>query len=232
MSSKNDFYTVEELRMIKAEYITKTLYTLSKQLFFTFGSLILVNYVDVIREHFIQLMSELYGIGMIGSFIVLFWAMDSNPQTIFQLGLFTVFQTLVLCSISLSFDFTILIGGIGLLFIITIVLSICAYFSKRISSSTERIMFGGLTTLLMGGLINISFENDISQMIELYSGMLLFMAYIVLDVQRTIDRNVSLNPRKDIHIMACLNIYLDIINLFIKLLQIYYSMYKKKNKHR
>jgi len=229
MSNKYDFYNVEESRMMRAEYIAKTLYTLSIQLFFTFGSLILVSNVDVIKEYFIKNMGEMSGIGMIGSFVVLFWMIGTTHQTSFQLGLFTIFQTLALCSISILFNYTALISVIGLTLAITTGLAITAYFSERISNNTEQMMFNGLTILLVCGLMNLLFENQMFQTIELFAGTLLFAVYILLDVQRTIDRNISPNCRKDIHIMACLNIYLDIINLFIRLLQIY-SLYEKKKK--
>lgn len=225
------FSSSEKMRQARTEYFSKTLCTLSMQLFFTFGSVLLVNGNDLVKQYFVEHFYELSGVGFIGSFLIMWWMISSVYPTSFHLGLFTVFQTITICTISPFFENIVLIGVIGLTFTITTVLAIIAYFSKRIDSHTEYMMLSGLAALLIGGVMNLFFNSPIIHIIELFISTVLFMAYIVLDVQRTIDMYIVLDNAPNIHILACLNIYLDILNLFIRLLQIYSLYAGKKNKN-
>jgi len=224
----------EEMRLLRAEYFAKTLCTLSMQLFFTFGSVLLVSGNDWIKRYFVEHYNDLSGAGFVGSFTILFWMSNSIHPTSFQLGCFTVFQTIAICTIAPFFEHHVLVCVIGVTFVITAGLAIIAYFSKRFDSHTEQMMLSALFMLVVGGFINLFFKSQFIQMFELYVGMLLFMAYIVLDVQRTIDQCITAKHHQNIHIYACVNIYLDILNLFIRLLQIYslYNQHKNKNDGR
>lgn len=222
----------EELRMLRAEYFAKTIFTLSLQLWFTFGSVLLVNGNDRIKQYFVEHFNDLSGTGFIGSFISLWWMSNSTHPTSFQLGCFTVFQTISICTIAPFFEHLVLVGVIGVTLVITLALAIIAYFSKRFNTHTEHLMLCILTTLLVGGIANLFFKSPFIRMLELYVGILLFMAYIVLDVHHTLDQYITTkHQHPNIHIYACVNIYLDILNLFVRLLQVYSLYIQKKNKN-
>lgn len=229
--SANTFDFSEDLRMMRSDYFAKTLYTLSIQLSFTFGSVLLVSGNDPINQYFVEHFYNLSGAGFIGAIIVLYWMNTSIHPTSLQLGCFTVCQTIVICTIVPFFEHHILVATIGLSFAITSVMCIIACFLNRFDSLTEYMMLSTLATLLVGGIINLFSQSHFIQTFELYIGTILFMAYIVLDVQQTIDQCIAKNHTKNIHIHACLNIYLDILNLFVRLLQIYSLYFQKKNKN-
>jgi len=78
------------------------------------------------------------------------------------------------------------------------------------------MLFAGLWAMIMFGFIQMFFHpGPVAQTIYALLGSFLFSAYIVYDVQLLIAR-LSL----DDYIWASITLYLDIINLFLYILQL------------
>lgn len=75
-------------------------------------------------------------------------------------------------------------------------------------------LFIGLWCLLIGGLIQIFVHSTALELGISIGGALLFCLFIVFDTQAIMQ---SLSPEE--YILATINIYLDIINLFLHILR-------------
>jgi len=121
----------------------------------------------------------------------------------------------------LSFVFN-MPGGAGIVaqaFLMTSVafggISMFAMTTKTDYSSMGKILFIGLIILIVGSISNIFIGSSILQLGIAMVGALLFSAFILYDTQQIIKGNYS-TP-----IEASIALYLDFLNLFVSLLQIF-----------
>ena len=109
----------------------------------------------------------------------------------------------------------------GLTSIIFIILAIFGYFTKIDLSKLGNFLLIGLLAIIIVSFINIFFLNAIVDTVVLFVGTLLFLIFIAYDIQRIkYLANSSLDENK-VAIIGALELYLDFINLFIRLLQIF-----------
>lgn len=82
------------------------------------------------------------------------------------------------------------------------------------------ILFVAVIVLFIFGIISIIFPNKVLSMVYASIGALIFCCYLVFDVQLMMGgkHKYSISPEE--YIFAALNLYLDIINIFLYLLQI------------
>lgn len=76
-------------------------------------------------------------------------------------------------------------------------------------------LFSGLAILLIGGLFQIFLQSSVLELFLCVSGAMLFSFFIIFDTQLLMK---TLSPEE--YILATINIYLDIINLFLYILRI------------
>lgn len=75
-------------------------------------------------------------------------------------------------------------------------------------------LFIGLWCLLIGGFLQIFLQSNALELIISIGGALLFCLFIIFDTQAIMH---NLSPEE--YILATINIYLDIINLFLHILR-------------
>jgi len=113
-------------------------------------------------------------------------------------------------------------GGAGIVsqaFLMTSIafggISIFAMTTKKDYSSMGKMLFIGLIILVVGSISNIFIGSSILQLGIAMVGAVLFSAFILYDTQQIIKGNYS-TP-----IEASIALYLDFLNLFVSLLQIF-----------
>ncbi|KAG7277656.1 hypothetical protein CRUP_025341 [Coryphaenoides rupestris] len=94
--------------------------------------------------------------------------------------------------------------------------------SKRDFSKLGAGLFAALLILIVGGVMRLFFNNEVTELLLACGGALVFCGFIIYDTHLLMHR---LSPEE--HVLASINLYLDIINLFINVLRILDSM--KKN---
>ncbi|XP_014672397.1 PREDICTED: protein lifeguard 1-like [Priapulus caudatus] len=82
------------------------------------------------------------------------------------------------------------------------------------------LMLVAVVVLLIFGIFAIIFNDRIVNLVYASLGALIFAGYLVIDTQLMIGgkHKYSLSPEE--YVFAALNLYLDIINLFLYLLMI------------
>jgi len=93
-------------------------------------------------------------------------------------------------------------------------LSLFAINTKRDFSNIGKFLFISLIIMIVAGLINIFLGSPILQLLIASAGAILFSIFILYDTQNIMKGNFA-TP-----VEAAIALYLDVLNLFISLLQI------------
>jgi FtsH-binding integral membrane protein len=94
------------------------------------------------------------------------------------------------------------------------VMATVATVSKRDFSGLGKWLFAGLIVIIVASLLNIFLQLPSLYIVVSVIAIAIFSAYILYDVQQII------NGGETSYISATLNIYLDVYNIFINLLQL------------
>lgn len=230
MFNFHDFGSVHEFRSVHAQHVFNTMRLLFLQFLFTFGSVSFVAFNDAAYLYTVNNAASLISMGGLGGlFTVIYMCFMSKRKTELQLAIFTVFETMLICAATTMYGRETVL--MAMLAMIGIVAGLGTYAITTSNDHTGLIgpLFSGLTCILMMGFVNFFLRSEIVRMFELFVGTLLFFGYVVFDVQYYLSRCTKhMYNREDLHIEAALNIYLDAVNIFVRLLEIFGSKDKKK----
>jgi FtsH-binding integral membrane protein len=120
------------------------------------------------------------------------------------------------------------ISSIGTVFLITAgtfgVMALYGYVTKTDLTAVGNIAFMGLIGLILASIANIFILSERADVILAYLGVAIFVALTAYDVQKIKNLNVIGNADTDADkkeaIMGALTLYLDFVNLFLRLLRI------------
>jgi len=105
------------------------------------------------------------------------------------------------------------------------VMSIYGYFTKTDLTTLGNLAFMGLIGLVIASMVNYYFDNEALYWITTYVGIIVFVVLTATDTQKIKKMNIIGNEGTDDDkkesIMGALTLYLDFINLFLKLLRIF-----------
>ena len=95
----------------------------------------------------------------------------------------------------------------------------CYALQTRYDFTTQGgILMGALLALIIAGFVGMFFHYKIFELILSAGGALVFSAFLVVDVQMLMDgHRVQISP--DDYVLGALNLYLDILNLFLYILR-------------
>jgi FtsH-binding integral membrane protein len=100
------------------------------------------------------------------------------------------------------------------------VLSIYGYFTKSNLDSLGQFMFVGLIAIVIAAVINIFVGSTILQMVISSIAIIVFLGLTAYDTQK-IREMVSVETQGNEEIRGALTLYLDFINIFLNLLQLF-----------
>jgi FtsH-binding integral membrane protein len=99
-------------------------------------------------------------------------------------------------------------------------MSVYGYFTKRNLDSIGQFMFIGLIAIIIASIINIFVGSTIMQMVISALAIIIFLGLTAYDTQR-IREEVSVDNNGVAEIRGALTLYMDFINIFINLLQLF-----------
>ena len=138
------------------------------------------------------------------------------PKNYILLGAFTFAESYIIAYICSIYDpETVLIAAILTLGVV-LTLTGYAFNTKTDFTNLSTILYVLLILLIMAGFIAIIFRSDFLYTIYCACGALLFAVYIIMDTQMIAgggSRKIDL----DDYILGAMMLYLDYINLFIKI---------------
>jgi FtsH-binding integral membrane protein len=100
-------------------------------------------------------------------------------------------------------------------------MSFYGYFTRRDLSGMGQMLFVGLIAIIITSIINIFLGNSLFQMVISAVAILIFLGLTAYDTQRLRELVSYERDTQRAEIMGALSLYLNFINLFIHLLQIF-----------
>jgi uncharacterized protein len=99
-------------------------------------------------------------------------------------------------------------------------MSLYGYFTKKNLDSIGQFMFVGLIAIVIASIVNIFVGSTVMQMVISAIAVIVFLGLTAYDTQK-IREIVSVDNDGKAEVMGALTLYLDFINLFISLLQLF-----------
>lgn len=144
----------------------------------------------------------------------------SKNSAYFGFLLYSFISGLTFSSIFVLFE----MSSIMFVFLITAVLflifSLIGYFTKVDLTKMGSILFMGLIGIILASLLNLIFKSQTFDLVLIIIGILIFIAYIAYDINK-VKRLESQIDEDKLVVIGALELYLDFVNLFIRLLQIF-----------
>jgi len=100
------------------------------------------------------------------------------------------------------------------------VMSGYGYFTKRSLDSVGKFMFVGLIAICIASIVNIFIGSTVMQMVISALAIIIFLGLTAYDTQR-IREMVSVETSNAVEVSGALTLYMDFINLFLNLLQLF-----------
>ena len=94
------------------------------------------------------------------------------------------------------------------------------YFTKRSLESLGQFMFIGLIAIIIASIVNIFIGSTVMQMVISAIAIIIFLGLTAYDTQQ-IREMVSVDSSPAAEVTGALTLYLDFINLFLNLLQLF-----------
>jgi FtsH-binding integral membrane protein len=104
--------------------------------------------------------------------------------------------------------------------VLFVTMSFYGYFTKRSLDSLGSFLFVGLIAVVIASIINIFLMSSVFQMVISAIAIIVFLGLTAYDTQK-IREMVSYDNDGKAEVMGALSLYLDFINLFLSLLQLF-----------
>ena len=100
------------------------------------------------------------------------------------------------------------------------VMSFYGYFTKRSLDSLGQFMFVGLIAIVIASIVNIFIGSSVMAMVISALAIIIFLGLTAYDTQK-IREELSVDTTPAAEVRGALTLYMDFINLFINLLQLF-----------
>uniref|UniRef100_A0A674A6T2 Transmembrane BAX inhibitor motif containing 4 n=1 Tax=Salmo trutta TaxID=8032 RepID=A0A674A6T2_SALTR len=161
-------------------------------------------------------------IGSLVLIIALAFYRHQHPINLYLLAAFTLLESVSVATAVTFYEYSIVLQAFFLTAAVFLGLTAYTFQSKRDFSKLGAGLFSGLWILIIAGFMKLFFQNDTVELVFAGAGALLFCGFIIYDTHLLMHQ---LSPEE--HVLASINLYLDIVNLFLHILRMLDSM--KKN---
>lgn len=167
-------------------------------------------------------------------FTLVFWRSlaRSYPKNYYILGLFTICESFLVSKITVHYDPSSLFGAIFLTAAIVSSLTLYACTTKH-----EITYFMGLISMFTMGsfflfFVKILFHGSFMHLITAFMGSMLAGLYLIYDIKAIMGQHGIFKVDIDDYVGGALNLYVDIIRIFIKVLQLFSERDEEKNRKK
>ena len=144
----------------------------------------------------------------------------SKNGAIFGFLLYSFLSGLTFSSIFLTFKMSSIIFIFLITALVFLIFALIGYFTKINLTKLGTILFMGLIGILIASIINIFIQSQTFDLILVIIGIIVFIGYIAYDINKVKRLEGQIDEDK-LSIVCALELYLDFINLFIRLLQLF-----------
>ena len=151
------------------------------------------------------------------------YVLGNNPnKSVAQLCLhgFAALMGLSFATIFAVFNMGSIVSAFMGAAILFAVMSGYGYFTKKDLSSMGQMMFVGLIAIVIASIVNIFIGSTVLQMVISALAIIIFLGLTAYDTQR-IREAVSIDTSPAVEVTGALSLYMNFINLFLNLLQLF-----------
>jgi FtsH-binding integral membrane protein len=148
------------------------------------------------------------------------WERFSKSALTFFLHGFAALMGLSFATIFVAFNMGSIVSAFMSAAILFGVMSFYGYFTKKNLDTIGQYLFVGLVAIVIASIVNIFIGSSLFQMVISAMAVIVFLGLTAYDTQKIRDL-VSVDTDGRAEIMGALTLYLDFINLFLSLLQIF-----------
>ena len=226
LSQQNDDDTYIQAQ-IRIGFIKKVSGILLAQLSFTFLFVLLLQ-LNIIKKLFIkyEIISGICILLSMVAFIIIYFVLICNrklgktvPYNYILLSLITFFETIICASIAMAYSIDVVLVSLILTIVSAGAIIIYAIKTKKNFTNMGLILAVFMSQLIMVGILRIFIRSEFVKVFYCLFGTLVVGMYLVYDVQ-LIYGKVGLAYEVDDYILAALELYIDIIRLFLEILRI------------
>ncbi|KAK7887170.1 hypothetical protein WMY93_026791 [Mugilogobius chulae] len=211
---------------IRRGFIKKVYFTLMLQLLVTVGIICAFLYWSELRVWTWH--NKWFSYTMMAAVMVLVLALSccdnlrrQVPLNFIALGLFTVAEGLMLGSVAAYFDAEAVLWAMLATTLVSLALSLFAFQSKWDFTMLNGSLWVLMWTLISFCLLCAILRSQYVYIVYACLGTLVFSLYLVFDTQLIVGgkhRKYEMSPEE--YVFAALNLYVDIVSLFLLLLQL------------
>ncbi|RYG43956.1 hypothetical protein EON67_12300 [archaeon] len=215
--------------MQRMGFIRKVYGILSVQLLVTFGIVLVFSLVDSVKRHVQNNPGMLYAaIGVTLATIIALTCCRGVarkvPGNYICLFVFTLAEAYLLGTIASYYTTTSVAWALGATVLLTLALTAFAWQTRIDFTTMSGSLFVILIAFIMFGIWSAIFRSQVLQTLYAALGVIVFGIFLVYDTQLIVGgkhRAVSLTS--DEYIFAALNLYIDIVQLFLYILRLFGS---------
>jgi len=215
-----DYQTFDEKYQIQKHFIRRIYSLLCVQLAVTFSMCILFYNVDSVKQYVLQ-KSVLMWIAIILTFVFLFIGSPPcygrhHPINLLALLGFTLCESYLVGYTCLLYNSVIVLMACGITLSTFVGLTLFVMYSKKDFNFLGAGLYSSLWVIILGGIITVFLPNmPIFNVVMAIMGCMVAIGYILYDTSEIVNR-----MEIDEYVFACMSLYIDIIMLFMNLLQL------------
>jgi len=220
-----DAMSAFSVKSVRLAFIRKVYSILSVQLVITFGIVLAFSLSDGMKG-FAKGNPSLVWLGFIVTFMSLIFLMCCGdlrrkfPHNFILLGIFTVAESFMLGITTAHFDTQAVLIAIGVTAIVCAALTAFAFQTKIDFTVYSGAAFVFFLVFFLTGFIMLFVKIPILHTVYAGLGALLFSFFLLIDTQMIVGGTRSMVISPEEYILAVITLYIDIINLFLYILQI------------
>jgi FtsH-binding integral membrane protein len=142
------------------------------------------------------------------------------PANLILLMVFTLFESFLVGAISSTYDTTTVLMAVGITAVVVIAITIFAFQTKYDFTGMGIYLFVFAIVMLVFGILCIIIRSKIMNIVYSALGAVMFSFYLVFDTQLMLGGKHKYSISPEDYIMAALNLYIDIIQLFLHILRL------------
>jgi protein lifeguard len=210
---------------VRHAFIRKVYSLVSTQLLITLAFIAIIIYVPPLKGFFYS-NSWILWVLVAGTFIVMLVlaccesVARSYPLNLILLFVFTIMESLLVGCISSVYKTDTVLIAAGLTFFVVVGLTLFSFQTKIDFTGMGTYLFVFGLVLFGFGLISIIIRSQIMHILYAALGAGLFSMYLVFDTQLMMGGKHKYSISPEDYILAALNLYMDIINLFLMILRL------------
>jgi FtsH-binding integral membrane protein len=154
--------------------------------------------------------------------LALTFGMQKMTKSQAQLALhgFAALMGMSFATIFVVFNIGSIVGAFMAAAVLFATMSMYGYFTKKNLDSVGQFMFVGLIAIVIASVINIFVGSSVAQMVISALAIVIFLGLTAYDTQK-IRELLSVDHNGNTEVVGALTLYLDFINLFLNLLQLF-----------